>query len=42
MNDLFFIFEIEKNIVNERFMIDFFNMVSVYVNFFLKIIFVRV
>lgn len=42
MNDLFFIFEIEKNIVNEIFMIDFFNMVSVYVNFFLKIIFVRV
>lgn len=42
MNDLFFIFEIEKNIINERFMIDFVNMVSVYVNFFLKIIFVRV
>lgn len=41
VNDLFFIFEIEKNIVNEIFMIDFFNMVSVYVNFF-KIIFVRV
>lgn len=42
VNDLSFISEIEKNIVNERFMIDFLNMVSVYANLFLKTILARV
>lgn len=38
VNDLSFISEIEKNIVNETFMIDFLNMVSVYANLFKTIL----
>lgn len=42
VNDLSFISEIEKNIVNETFMTDFLNIVSVYANLFLKTILARV